>query len=147
VAVTDRIERDVVVAVPPERLWEVLTRPEHIREWFMDSEVDLRPGGAIVLTSEEFGKIHAVVEKVDPPRTFSYRWARHPDVPVAEGTATLVEFTLTPEGDSTRLRVVETGFASTDAVKVDQERHAQANRQGWLEVLDAIRRHAEQRTS
>jgi uncharacterized protein YndB with AHSA1/START domain len=63
---------------------------------------------------------------------------------VAEGTATLVEFTLTPEGDSTRLRVVETGFASTDAVKVDQARHAQANSQGWLQVLDQLRRHAEQ---
>jgi uncharacterized protein YndB with AHSA1/START domain len=41
------------VAVPPERLWEILTRPEHIREWFMDSQVDLRPGGEMLLTSEE----------------------------------------------------------------------------------------------
>lgn len=64
---------------------------------------------------------------------------------MAEGTSTLVEFTLTPEGDSTRLRVVETGFANTDAVKVDQARHAEANSQGWLQVLDALRRHAEQR--
>lgn len=144
-AVTDHIEREIVVAAPPERLWEILTRPEHIARWFMmESQVDLRPGGAMVLTSEEFGKFQGVVERVDPPRVFSYRWARHPDTPVAEGTATLVEFTLTPEGDGTRVRVVETGFASTDAVRVDQERHAEANSQGWLQVLDTVRRYAEQ---
>lgn len=144
-AVTDRIEREIVVAAPPERLWEILTRPEHIARWFMmESQVDLRPGGAMVLTSEEFGKFQGVVETVDPPRVFSYRWARHADTPVAEGTATLVEFTLTPEGDGTRVRVVETGFASTDAVRVDQERHAEANSQGWLQVLDTLRRYAEQ---
>jgi uncharacterized protein YndB with AHSA1/START domain len=145
-AVADRIERDVLVAAPPERLWEVLTMPQHIDQWFhgMTTQVDLRPGGAMVLASEEFGKIDAVVEKVEPPRLFSYRWARHPATPVAEGTATLVEFTLTPEGDGTRVRVVESGFTSTDAVKVDQARHAEANSQGWRIVLDDLRRYGEQ---
>jgi uncharacterized protein YndB with AHSA1/START domain len=147
--VADRIEREVIVAAPPERLWEVLTEPEHIDRWFegMTTQVDLRPGGAMVLASEEFGKIDAVVEKVERPRLFSYRWARHPDTPVAEGTATLVEFTLTPEGSGTRVRVVESGFTSTDAVKVDQARHAEANSQGWLQVLDNLRRYGEQRAA
>jgi uncharacterized protein YndB with AHSA1/START domain len=147
--VTDRIEREIVVAAPAERLWEVLTRPEHIGRWFegMEPEVDLRPGGAMVLTSQEFGKIHGIVDKVEPPRLFAYRWARHPDTPVTEGTATLVEFTLTPEGNGTRVRLVESGFSRTDAVKVDQQRHAEANSQGWLQVLDSLRRYAEQRTA
>jgi uncharacterized protein YndB with AHSA1/START domain len=145
----DRIEREIVVAAPAERLWEVLTRPEHIGKWFegMDAEVDLRPGGAMVLTSHEYGKFHAVVDRVEPPRRFAYRWARHPDTPVTESTTTLVEFTLTPEADGTRLRVAESGFTGTDAVKVDQARHAEANSQGWLQVLDNLRRYAEQRTA
>lgn len=143
--VADRIEREIVVAAPAERLWEVLTRPEHVDRWFegMTTQVDLRPGGAMVLVSEEFGKIEAVVEQVEPPRRFAFRWARHPDTPVAEGSATLVEFTLTPEGEGTRVRVVESGFASTDAVKVDQARHAEANSQGWRQVLDSLRRYGE----
>lgn len=147
--VTDRIEREIVVAAPAERLWEVLTRPEHIGRWFegMDVEVDLRPGGAMVLTSQEFGKIQAIVDKVEPPHRFAYRWARHPDTPVTEGTATSVEFTLTPEADGTRVRVAESGFTSTDAVKVDQERHAEANSQGWRQVLGSLQRYAEQRTA
>jgi uncharacterized protein YndB with AHSA1/START domain len=147
--VTDRIEREIVVAAPAERLWEVLTRPEHIGRWFMgmEPEVDLRPGGAMVLSSQEFGKFHAIVDRVEPPRLFAYRWARHPDTPVAEGTATSVEFTLTPEGDGTRVRVVESGFAMTDALKVDQQRHADSNSHGWLQVLDSLRRYAEQRSA
>jgi uncharacterized protein YndB with AHSA1/START domain len=147
--VIDRIEREIVVAAPAQRLWEVLTRPEHIGRWFegMDVEVDLRPGGAMVLTSQEFGTFHAIVEQVEPPRRFSYRWARHPGTPVAQGTATLVEFTLTPEGNGTRVRVVESGFTSTDAVKVDQQRHAEANSQGWRQVLDSLRRYGEQRAA
>ena len=146
---TDRIAREVVVAAPAERLWEVLTRPEHIGRWFegMTVQLDLRPGGAMTLVSQEFGKFHAVVDKVEPPRRFAYRWARHPDTPVAEGTATLVEFTLAPEGDGTRVRVVESGFSATDAVKVDQERHAEANSQGWRQVLDSLRRYGEQRAA
>jgi uncharacterized protein YndB with AHSA1/START domain len=66
VTVADRIEREIVVAAPAERLWEVLTRPEHVGRWFegMTVQVDLRPGGAMVLANEEFGKFHAVVEQV-----------------------------------------------------------------------------------
>jgi len=147
--VTDRIEREIVVAAPAERLWEVLTRPEHIGRWFagMEPEVDLRPGGAMVLSSQEFGKIHAIVDQVEPPRRFAYRWARHPDTPVTEGSATRVEFTLTPEGNGTRVRVVESGFSGTDAVKIDQQRHADSNSQGWLQVLDSLRQYAEQRAA
>ncbi len=147
--VTDRIEREIVVAAPAERLWEVLTRPEHIGRWFegMDVELDLRPGGMMVLTSQEFGKFQAIVDQVEPPRLFAYRWARHPDTPVSEGTATRVEFTLTPQGDGTRVRVAESGFASTDAVKVDQARHAEANSQGWRQVLGSLQRYVEQRTA
>jgi uncharacterized protein YndB with AHSA1/START domain len=145
VTVTDRIEREIVVAAPAGRLWEILTRPEHIAQWFigMDPQVDLRPGGAMVLTSHEFGKVQGVVETVEPPRVFSYRWARHPDTPVTEGTATLVEFTLIPEGGGTRVRLVESGFGGTDAVKIDQQRHADSNNQGWLQVLDSLRQYAE----
>jgi uncharacterized protein YndB with AHSA1/START domain len=148
-AAYDRIERETVVAAPVERLWEVLTRPEHIGRWFegMIAELDLRPGGVMVMVSPEWGKFHAIVERVEPPHRFAYRWARHPDTPVTEGSATLVEFTLTPEGDGTRVRVVESGFTATDAVKVDQARHAEANSQGWLQVLDNLRGYAERRAA
>ena len=30
----DRIERDIVIAAPIERVWKVLTAPEHVGVWF-----------------------------------------------------------------------------------------------------------------
>jgi hypothetical protein len=30
-------------------------------------QVDLRPGGAMVMVNQEFGKFHAVIEQVEPP--------------------------------------------------------------------------------
>jgi hypothetical protein len=51
---------------------------------------------------------------------------------------------LTPEGDKTRLRVVESGFA---ALAGSEELRGQAfkdNTRGWPQVLDAFKTRAEQ---
>ena len=63
---------------------------------------------AIMQFGDQGGPV--VVETVDPPARFSFRW-NHPrgEDPVA-GNSMLVEFTLTPEGtEQTRLRVSESG--------------------------------------
>ena len=43
--VADRIEREITIAAPIERVWSILTEAEHIHGWFADAEIDLRPGG------------------------------------------------------------------------------------------------------
>jgi hypothetical protein len=54
-----------------------------------------------------------------------------------------VEFTLTPEGDGTRLRVVETGFATLaipeERVKSAYESHSE----GWSVKVEDLRKYAE----
>src|SRR5918999_5974720 len=98
-----QIERETVIAAPVERVWQLLTEAEHIGSWFSDAgaEVDLRPGGAMVLRWAEHGTARARIVDVEPPRRFSYRWAaireqwgEEPDA----RNSTLVEFTLAPEG-------------------------------------------------
>src|SRR5437879_6303043 len=112
---TDRIEREILINAPQDRVWAVLTVADHVAHWFGDSaEVDLRPGGKMVFGWTEHGNHHAVVERVEPPGFFSYRWGHGAEVEPAAGNSTLVEFTLTPAGSGTMLRVVETGFASLD---------------------------------
>jgi hypothetical protein len=44
----DRIEQETVIAASVERVWAVLTEPEHVGRWFgqgKPTQVDLRPGG------------------------------------------------------------------------------------------------------
>ncbi len=142
--VTDRIEREIVIDAPVERVWAALTTPEEIAGWFGDrAAVDLRPGGTAEFHWADYGSFHAAVERVEPHSAFSYRWAREKDVAPTAGNSTLVEFTLTPEGAGTRLRVVETGFASLALPEEERARHAADNTEGWVHELDELRDYAQ----
>jgi uncharacterized protein YndB with AHSA1/START domain len=135
--IPERIEREIVIEAPPERVWAVLTEPQHVGVWFAESvEGDLRAGGSSVLSWAEHGSFNVVVEKSEPPRYFAYRWAaRSPGADPVEGNSTLVEFHLVPEADGTRLQVVESGFGSLDN---EQEEYVRDNTQGWESMLGSL---------
>jgi uncharacterized protein YndB with AHSA1/START domain len=142
-----QIERETTIAAPVERVWAVLTQAEHVGRWFGDAgaEIDLRPGGEMVVRWAEYGVGRMRVVDVEPPRRFSYRWApvrEHWGEEPAEGTATLVEFTLDPDGDGTRLRVVESGFEALDASDEQRRRSLDENTEGWEQQLDSVREYA-----
>jgi uncharacterized protein YndB with AHSA1/START domain len=84
-----------------------------------------------------------LVERYQPHTAFAFRWATEAGVRPAPGNSTLVEFTLTPEGDSTRLRVVESGFESLDMPAEQQTKHAEDNTDGWRIELGELRAYAE----
>jgi uncharacterized protein YndB with AHSA1/START domain len=122
----DRIERELHVGAPVERVWQVVTDPEYVARWFGQSaEIDLRPGGAAVFGWDGMGGFHAVVERVEPPREFAFRWMHEAGVPVGgEAVTTLVEFSLSPAAaGGTTLRLVESGFAD--------DAHRKENSEGW----------------
>ncbi len=129
----NRIEREIVIDAPISLVWAALTEAEHLGAWFGDdgAEVDLRPGGDVVLRWKEHGVYHSRIERVEPERVFSFRGSYLPDEAPQPGNSTLVEFTLVSGGDGTRLRVVETGF---DALELSEEQRAQqvaGNVEGW----------------
>ncbi|HEX6619559.1 MAG TPA: SRPBCC family protein [Solirubrobacteraceae bacterium] len=145
--VPEQIERETVIAAPVERVWALLTEAEHLGRWFGDAgaELDLRPGGALSLTWEQYGTVHGRVVDVEAPRRFSYRWAvlRESQSEPVEGNSTLVEFTLEAEGEGTRLRVVESGF---DTLFADPEKRTQRyedNTKGWGSELAELADYAE----
>ena len=134
--VPERIEREVLIEAPVDVVWAVVTEPDHVAGWFGDSAaIDLRPGGEAVLTWEEHGSVLARVEQVEPPHTFSFRWARPMGAEPAEGNSTLVEFSLSAEGEHTRLRVVESGFPALDGSDEEKATYAEGNRDGWKAEL------------
>ncbi len=144
---TDQIERETVIHAPVERVWSLITEAEHLGRWFGDAgaEVDLRPGGAMVLRWSDSVSRGRVVA-VEPQTRFSYRWAPFTDPAgeePAEGNSTLVEFTLQPEGDGTRLRVVESGFATLATSDDQRARNVESNTTGWRLETDELRQYAE----
>jgi len=144
-----QIERETTIAAPIERVWSLLTEAEHVGTWFCDAgaEIDLRPGGAMVLRWTEHGTTHARVVDVEPHRRFTYRWAAEAESEQIEGNSTLVEFTLDPTDEGTRLRVVESGFE--DLAETDEQRRARVedNSEGWEIQLGRVRERAERVTA
>ena len=144
---TDQIERETIIAAPVERVWELITDPEHVGKWFGDAgaDIDLRPGGSMTLRWSEHGTSRAQIEQVEPHSLFSYRWAPFKDPAGAEpveGISTLVEFTLFEEGDGTRLRVVESGFAGLLCSDEQRAANLEVNTEGWKAELGDLEAYA-----
>ena len=126
----DEIRREMVLDAPIEKVWAAITEPEQLAQWFGDSaSIDLRPGGRAEFGWTEFNdSVSAIVEVVERPTRFSFRWESLRNTPVEEAS-TLVEFSLHTVEGGTRLTLVESGFASLpeDAY---EERYAE-NNSGW----------------
>jgi uncharacterized protein YndB with AHSA1/START domain len=145
--VPQRIEREILIDAPIEVVWRVVTEPEHISGWFSDSiELELRPGGKATLRWDRRGEVHGRVERVEPPRFFSFRWMVDPGVGPGEENWTLVEFSLSEEGsDSTRLKVVESGFRDLGVPDDEKQRHVDGHRRGWELELGQLEEYLRQR--
>ena len=132
------IERDITIAAPIERVWELITQAEHVGRWFGDAgaEIDLRPGGALALRWEEYGTVHGNVERVDPMTHFSWRWQ------LRDAGSTLVEFTLAATDDGTRLHVSESGFESLDAAPETRKAFYDDHVTGWGVELGHLDEHS-----
>ena len=147
-----QIERETLIAAPVERVWALLTEAEHVGTWFCDAgaEIDLRPGGEMVMRWAEHGVGRARIVDVDPPRRFSYRWAairEHWGEEPDDGNSTLVEFTLDRDGDGTRLRVVESGFDALDGTDEQRREAHEGNTEGWEVQLGNVKNYAERVTA
>ena len=140
------IEREIVIEAPAEVVWRTITEPDQMSQWFAD-RVDLavEPGAhGYMQFGDQGGPV--VVQTVDPPARFSFRWnPPHGEEPVA-GNSMLVEFTLAPEGsERTRLRVTESGHELLGWPDAEKQRYADEHRGGWAEYLDQLARIAAKR--
>ena len=96
------VEREVLLDAPPEEVWEALTEPDRLEEWFAnDVDFDLERGG--VFRWDDGDVRYAVVEEVDPERRLAIRWWDP-----AGGEESEVVFTLVAAPPGTRLVVTET---------------------------------------
>lgn len=144
------LTRTLHVAAPPAVVYDVVSRPEHIRSWWSDDATlpEAVPGaeGEIVFgtpgTADAVTERLTVVEAV-PPRTFSFRWTHGPGDPVSPATTLLVTFNLDPAGDGTRLTMTETGFRERGwEIAVLEQTYADHER-GWDLFLPRLVAHAE----
>src|SRR5438132_838455 len=75
-----RIEKRAVYPVGRREVWAAITRPEELSRWFGSEVValDLRPGGRIVFRDGSGESHRALVEVVEAPSRFAFRWLPAP---------------------------------------------------------------------
>jgi uncharacterized protein YndB with AHSA1/START domain len=134
---TFSVRRHIHIAAPIEKVWQAVTDPAHISQWFGAVALDAKGVGTI--TWPEHDSIPLRVEQMDEPRMVAYRWNNDDalgSAPTELNVATSTVFTLTlePTADGTQLTLVETGFDATSDPKGNLEDH----RGGWDAELDKL---------
>ena len=142
------IERVVHIDAAPATVFEVITSPEHLEEWWPDEAVlEATPGarGHLVFGAAGSPDAHVpqvtVVEAV-PHRLFSFRWTHPEGEDAREGNSLLVTFELGPDGDGTLLRMTETGFREMgwEVAVLEEQYHDHVS--GWDHFLPQLVRYA-----
>lgn len=61
---------------PPERVWQFVTDPDELEQWFpFRAEMELRPGGTVRFSGDpEMPEFTGRMLTVDPPRQLSFEW-------------------------------------------------------------------------
>lgn len=105
-----RVEKRVVYPVGRAEVWAALTRPAELSRWFGAevASLDLRPAGRMVVRHPDGSSRRALVETVDAPSRFAFRWLPAPAGSAGADPGSRVEFLLEEVEEGTALTVVET---------------------------------------
>src|SRR5437588_11204918 len=70
-----QIEREIVFPASPAEVWEALTEPERLEEWFAtEVELDAQPGGIGVFRWGDGDERRAVVSEAEPAEWLGLDW-------------------------------------------------------------------------
>lgn len=128
------VTRSIVITAPPEHVWRVLTDPTMIAEWLTDFHFTAFEEGASFETGEGEDAEPGVIVAIDAPHRFAFRWTAEQK----RKGMTLVEFTLEPLPEGTRLTVVESGFEMLPA-DIGEPSFSR-NSKGWGYALTGLSR-------
>lgn len=125
------------INAPVKKVWDVLTRPELIKEYMFGSEVtsDSKKGGSITFRGEWEGKPYedkGIILAIEPPTLFQYSywspWLGIPDTPENYATVT---YSLSEKNNKVVLAITQD--------KIETEESKRKMEENWLAMLQNIK--------
>jgi uncharacterized protein YndB with AHSA1/START domain len=155
---TDRIEKEVLLRAPLERIWRAISDADEFGQWFGVRFDGPFVAGATVRGTMTPTTVDAEVADmqrpyagqtddwqivaVEPMCRFAFRWrpyAVESNRDYSDEPTTLVEFTLAEAEGGVLLRIVESGF---DAIPAERRATAfEANSEGWAAQTEMVRKY------
>jgi len=145
---TSTIERELYIDASPEVVFDVISNPRHVAQWWSDdaefSSTAGEPGWISFGDVTEGGKhVQLTVAEAVPYRHFSFRWTHEEGETATPGNSNLVAIDLEPSGDGTRLRFSETGFHDRGWDETETAATHADHVNGWDFFLPRLVTHAE----
>lgn len=112
----DTIERELMLEANIDKVWDAITNPEQLSQWFGDTaDIPLLAEGEPIVFGWGDDLSKGIIQTVNPPNVFAFRWQSSRLGRSAEFSgeySTLVTFTLTAIPTGTHLHMIETGFSN-----------------------------------
>lgn len=107
------VERSVLIDASPQRVWQAITDPAQLEQWYAPGcpwEIPALQAGATVKFHNTDTDIQlATIEVLEPLREFTLRWQLDPMHP---GLTLTNSFRLEPENGRTRVTISQAGYDS-----------------------------------
>lgn len=116
-----RTEQSIAIGAPIERVWEALTTPDLIKQWFfgVDTETDWQEGSTIIHRGEYQGRPYedkGIILQVEPPRRLVHtHWSPVSGLPDAPENYERVSWELSERPEGTQLTINESNLSSEEA--------------------------------
>lgn len=139
--VEDKIEREITIYAPVDRVWAMVSEPGW---WIGDGDRSgqrrWKEGDLDIIEDPRYGRFPLRTVGIEQSRYISFRWIMDPsNESESEKPTTLVEFWV-EEGDGcTVVRVVESGFTKLS----NAEEAIADNTEGWRFQMDRLKTDAE----
>jgi uncharacterized protein YndB with AHSA1/START domain len=128
---TEPLRHEVRIAAPPEIVFAYFTDPARLVEWIgIAALLDPRPGGTFRVEANGRDVVCGEYVEVEPPRRVVFTWGFEEADGLVPPGASIVEITLTPDGDGTLLRLTHRDLPGPSRPQHDQ---------GWEHFLDRLR--------
>ena len=130
------IRQQINIAVPSRVVWNALTSAEGWKRWWAEeARLEARSGGRIVLTVEgdegEPVEERGIFHELRPTRKLEIAWD---STSPAKTKGTRLQFSISRDGDETRLALVHSGGGILD----DEDQRAALEKE-WRSALRALR--------